>query len=94
MEKRVYPDGEMKPEILYEEFLRIQNNSNPYSNNIWTQVGPVNVPIQGNGDKRGIGRVNTISFHPTDPDKIYWAWLVVFGNLRMVDKLGVHQQIF
>ena len=44
--------------------------SNPYSNNIWTQVGPVNVPIQGNGDKRGIGRVNAISFHlhPTDPN--------------------------
>ena len=71
IEKRVYPDGEMKPEILYEEYLRIQNNSNPYSNNIWTQVGPVNVPIQGNGDKRGIGRVNTISFHPTDPNKLY-----------------------
>ena len=71
MEKRVYPDGEMKPEILYEEYLRIQNNSNPYSNNIWTQVGPVYVPIQGNGDKRGIGRVNAISFHPTNPDKLY-----------------------
>ena len=61
----------MRPEILYEEYLRLQNNSIPYSNNIWTQVGPVNVPIQGNGDKRGIGRVNTISFHPTDPNKIY-----------------------
>ena len=71
MEKRVYPDGEMRPEILYEEYLRLQNNSIPISSNIWTQVGPDNVPIQGNGDKRGIGRVNTIAFHPTDPNKIY-----------------------
>ena len=71
MEKRVYPDGEMRPEILFEEYLRLQNNSIPISSNIWTQVGPDNVPIQGNGDKRGIGRVNTIAFHPTDPNKIY-----------------------
>ena len=69
--KRVYPDGEMRPEILYEEYLRLQNNSIPISSNIWTQVGPDNVPIQGNGDKRGIGRVNTIAFHPTDPNQIY-----------------------
>ena len=39
--------------------------------NIWTQVGPNNVPIQSNGSKRGIGRLNTIAFHPSDPDIIY-----------------------
>ena len=55
---------------MYEEYLRLQNNSIPISSNIWTQVGPDNVPIQGNGDKRGIGRVNTV-IHPTDPNKIY-----------------------
>ena len=39
--------------------------------NTWKQVGPDNVPIQSNGDKRGIGRVNTVAFHPTDPNTLY-----------------------
>ena len=71
MEQRVFPDGEMHPEILFEESQRIQDNSAPLSNNVWTQIGPDNVPLVSSGSKRGIGRVNTIAFHPTDPLKIY-----------------------
>jgi len=39
--------------------------------NIWSQVGPSNVPLESSGRKRGIGRLNTIAFHPTDANIIY-----------------------
>ena len=73
MEPRVFPDGIMRPDILFQE-NQILNQSNSFRMNppnIWTQVGPNNVPIQSNGSKRGIGRLNTIAFHPSDPDIIY-----------------------
>jgi hypothetical protein len=65
---RVYPDGVIRPEILLEEYNKLEdyNNSNMLPTSIWTQVGPNDVPLQSNGDKRGIGRVNTVAFHPTD----------------------------
>ena len=70
---RVFPDGVMRPEILFEEYQNLQYNPQfrMMPPNIWTQIGPDNVPLQGNGDKRGIGRLNTIAFHPTDPDILY-----------------------
>ena len=71
IEQRVFPDGIQHPEILFEEATRLQNSSSMMPPNIWTQVGPDNVPLYGTGQKRGIGRVNTIAFHPTNPNKIY-----------------------
>ena len=71
IEQRVFPDGVQYPGILFEEAARLQNSSSVMPPNIWTQVGPDNVPLYGTGQKRGIGRVNTIAFHPTDPNKIY-----------------------
>ena len=73
IEPRVFPSGELRPEILFEELEKLQRNRArmmPSSNN-WTQVGPNNVPLQGNGEKRGIGRVNTIAFDPLDPNIMY-----------------------
>ena len=40
MEQRVFPDGVMRHDILFEEYQRLQDNSTIMSNNIWTQVGP------------------------------------------------------
>ena len=71
IEQRVFPEGIQHPEILFEEATRLQNSSSMMPPNIWTQVGPDNVPLYGTGQKRGIGRVNTIAFHPTNPNKIY-----------------------
>ncbi len=74
IEQRVFPDGIMHPEILYTEYQNLQSASNQFRvmpPNVWIQVGPNNVPLQANGTKRGIGRVNTIAFHPTDANIIY-----------------------
>ena len=74
IEQRVFPDGVMHPEILLNEYQNLQTSNNQFRMlppNVWTQVGPDNVPLQANGTKRGIGRVNTIAFHPTNPNIIY-----------------------
>ncbi len=71
---RVFPDGELRPELLFEEYQnleqRINQRSFPPSNN-WTQVGPSNVPLESSGRKRGVGRVNTVAFDPINSDIIY-----------------------
>ena len=58
--------------------------------NVWIQVGPDNVPLESSGRKRGIGRVNTVAFHPSDPNIIYiGAPAGDFGNLLIMVKHGV-----
>ena len=74
MEQRVFPDGVQYPELLLEEYNKLQATNNQFNMlppNVWEQVGPDNVPLQSNGSKRGIGRVNSVQFHPTDPNTIY-----------------------
>ena len=69
VEQRVYPDGNLQPQILFEERKRLNSmntNFRMMPPNVWTQVGPDNVPLEGSGRKRGIGRLNSIVFHPTN----------------------------
>ena len=74
VEQRVYPDGNLQPQILFEENLSLNSRNDNFRMmppNVWTQVGPDNVPLEGSGRKRGIGRLNSIVFHPTNPDILY-----------------------
>jgi len=74
IEQRVFPDGVQHPELLLEEYNNLQQANNQFKMlppNIWSQVGPSNVPLESSGRKRGIGRLNTIAFHPTDANIIY-----------------------
>ena len=74
IEPRVFPDGIQYPELLFEEYNTLKQENNQFRMlppNIWSQVGPSNVPLESSGRKRGIGRVNTIAFHPTDANTIY-----------------------
>jgi hypothetical protein len=71
---RVYPDGIQYPSILFEEYNKLNVLNNEFKmlpTNSWSQVGPDDVPLQSNGSKRGIGRVNSVAFHPSDPNTIY-----------------------
>jgi len=71
---RVFPSGIQHPEILFEEYNNLREANNQFlmlPPNVWEQVGPDNVPLESSGNKRGIGRVNTIAFHPSDSDIIY-----------------------
>ena len=74
IEQRVYPDGILQPQILFEENQSLKSRNNNFQMlppNVWTQVGPDNVPLEGSGRKRGIGRLNSIVFHPSDPNILY-----------------------
>ena len=70
---------------MIEEYNKLQLLNNQFTqnqSNVWQQVGPDNVPLQSNGEKRGIGRINTIVFHPTDPNVFYvgspcWRFLEI-----------------
>ncbi|HLN53230.1 MAG TPA: T9SS type A sorting domain-containing protein [Lentimicrobium sp.] len=73
MGRKVSPDG-TKPdpqrniraiEALHTSGMRSHMNAN------WTALGPFSVP-SGYDGYRGLGRVNAIAFHPTDPN-IIWA---------------------
>ncbi|MGA3013687.1 MAG: PKD domain-containing protein [Bacteroidales bacterium] len=71
MQSRVLPNGDRPaPELAehaYEEFLR--SNDTSYGN--WVSMGPSTIPLPGPAGYEGLGRVNTVCFHPTDPNKFY-----------------------
>ena len=53
---RVYPDGIIRPEMLYQEYNKLKEVNNQFKMlppNVWTQVGPDNVPLESSGRKRG-----------------------------------------
>ena len=65
IEQRVFPDGVQHPELLLEEYNSLQQANNQFKMlppNIWSQVGPSNVPLESTGRKRGIGRVIQLLF--------------------------------
>jgi len=74
LENRLGPSGEIvntekRKWDTWKRYLApaLHNNARAYSGN-WDFFGPY--LVEGNP---GIGRVNRIAFHPTDPDKIYVA---------------------
>ncbi|MCB2219862.1 MAG: hypothetical protein KQI35_05645 [Bacteroidetes bacterium] len=79
-ERRLTPDGKITNHTLlnwiaYKEYL---DNNPQYkdpdpsdvTNGSWYQLGPTSY-VNGNGWNPGIGRVNCIAFHPTDPNTLY-----------------------
>ncbi|MCF8368629.1 MAG: PKD domain-containing protein [Bacteroidales bacterium] len=71
MEHYINPDGSrVAPDKVYKEYMKyLENNPKAKdSNGDWTNLGPVSVPSKG---YEGLGRINAIAFHPTDPDIVY-----------------------
>jgi PKD repeat protein len=72
-EQRVSPDGSRPSSdrefVAYKNFLKKQGPERSL-NGDWTSLGPFTVPSGYNG-YRGLGRLNAIAFHPTNPDIIY-----------------------
>lgn len=76
MEPRVYPSGFFPYEQLYIEYNKLTNqpkstSQNPYEAD-WQAFGPTQVPLQNNGRKRGVGRINNVTFDPNN-DNILWV---------------------
>jgi PKD repeat protein len=71
MQSRVLPNGDRPvPELAeqaYENFLR--STTTPNGN--WVSMGPATIPLPGPAGYEGLGRINTVGYHPTDANKIY-----------------------
>ena len=75
MEHHIFADGTRMPEG-YEANIIAANAANASSQQKllvanWTELGPFGFPVNSTGQPNGIGRINEIAFHPTDPSKIY-----------------------
>lgn len=70
-ENGVFPsEGSVLNEI--EQYRSRQANSRYASGNgTWQILGPTPTPSNGTGQLNGSGRLNCITFHPTDPNIIY-----------------------
>lgn len=84
MEPRVYPDG-----IFHNNIMAIseQNKMQARMNNnfsSWEAVGPTNVPLTNWGQKRGVGRINAIAFHPAN-ENIIWVGTPAGGLWKTTD---------
>ena len=70
----VQPDGKLPPPgqpiIEYEKYLSSHDATTSATGN-WSQVGPVNSPGNATGQPNGLGRINGICFHATNPNTIY-----------------------
>ena len=72
MESRVNPDGSRPdPDKTWNEYFSyLKSHSNTRNNNgNWVNLGPFQIP-DGKGYK-GLGRINAIGFHPTNPGIFY-----------------------
>jgi PKD repeat protein len=80
MQDRLTADGRQSgPQQTLVEFAQYlathpqggTNKRNSTTGN-WQEMGPLsNLPINGTGQPNGMGRVNCVAFHPSDPNTIY-----------------------
>lgn len=70
-ERHINPDGTYQDaDNIYEEYKKYMAKFPDAKdfNGDWENLGPINVPSKG---YEGLGRVNAVAFHPTDPDIVY-----------------------
>jgi len=97
-EPRVQPDGKLRsPDYVtnvYRKYLETHDQRSANGN--WTQLGPVDYPANATDQPNGMGRVNAMAFHPSNPNIFYagspsgglWrttdggsTWTVLFSDL-------------
>jgi len=70
-ERHINPDGTyQEADHIYKEYKKYLAkfpNAKDF-NGDWENLGPINVPSKGYA---GLGRVNAVAFHPTNPDIVY-----------------------
>ncbi len=83
---RINPDGSRKdPTRILKAYNQFTKNTRMARSGNWECLGPYNLP--GNGRSyQGLGRINAIAFHPTDPDVIFIG--APAGGIWMTDQGG------
>ena len=73
MQDRVSPEGfKPSPDATYKTYTDYIKNIRSTSGN-WSSLGPALIPLPGPAGYEGLGRINNIAFHPTNPNKWYIA---------------------
>lgn len=88
-ERRTFPSGEFPNQIdiyrEYEFFKGKNKHLNPSSSKQWSLLGPIDKPQKVyDVREQGLGRVNVLRFHPSNPDQI-WAGAATGGVWRSND---------
>ncbi|TRZ75029.1 MAG: hypothetical protein D4R97_03230, partial [Bacteroidetes bacterium] len=77
MQSRINPDGSIPaPDATFNAYnaFKSQNISlSPTRSQIgnWVSLGPSTIPSPGPAGYEGLGRLNTVAFHPTNPNILY-----------------------
>lgn len=73
MQDRVSPEGfRPSPDATYKTYTDYIKNIRSTGGN-WSSLGPALIPLPGPAGYEGLGRINNIAFHPTNPNKWYIA---------------------
>ncbi len=79
-EMSLHTDGKgqpVNPEVYINEAIKVANEKNSvksekFIQSAWSPVGPYVLPVNETGYmQNGIGRINCIAFHPTDPNTYF-----------------------
>jgi PKD repeat protein len=71
MQNRVNADGSrIAPDATFNAYSAFENKTRSTSGS-WVNLGPSQIPAPGPAGYLGLGRLNVVAFHPTDPNKIY-----------------------
>lgn len=87
---RLNPDGNpADPSIFMGELKKVRAekaaSEQLKTGTGWSPVGPINKPPSANSSySHGMGRINCIAFHPTNPD-IYWIGVAQGGVWKTTD---------
>lgn len=67
------PNATLRSDLLWKAIQERRNTQHPDNSANWEPLGPFVTPvyITSSSERRGMGRINAIAFHPTDPDKLY-----------------------
>lgn len=87
MQSRINPDGSLPaPDGTFREFEHFVNGTRSAAGN-WVNMGPSLIPNPGPAGYLGLGRLNVIAFHPTDPNTLYAG--APSGGLWMSNDAGL-----
>ncbi|MEI7663441.1 MAG: hypothetical protein WCK34_14630, partial [Bacteroidota bacterium] len=71
MQSRVLADGSIPPCDQTYNAYRQFGDSPLSASGTWVNLGPAQIPSPGPAGYEGLGRINVVAFHPTDPNKFY-----------------------
>ncbi|MBI4647288.1 MAG: hypothetical protein HY738_12045 [Bacteroidia bacterium] len=85
MEPRVFPSGKLPHDIILAEYNKEKQKypAKSLSGN-WSHLGPDEVPLDFYGGPSGVGRINCITFHPSDAN-IMWLGAPSGGLWKTTD---------